>query len=93
MRTDFEMGDIVFASEDIYNEEESSIPGLGAGMLLAPAGTRGLVVSYGHAEADPRQSIYLVRFEQASGDMGPPIGCLPEELTQDENRARSLRKG
>lgn len=84
MGVEYAMGDIVFAREDIYNEEESSIPGLAAGILLAPAGTRGVVVSYGHAEADPRQSIYLVRFEQAGGAMGPPIGCLPEELTQDE---------
>ena len=87
MTTEYEMGDIVFAREDILNEEESAIPGLAPNALLAPAGRRGVVVSYGHAEADPRQSIYLVRFEQGEGEMGPPIGCLPEELTQDEKFA------
>ncbi|MFZ5579921.1 MAG: nitrogen fixation protein NifZ [Pseudomonadota bacterium] len=91
MRTEYDMGDIVFAREDIFNEEESSIPGIGAGILLASAGARGIVVSYGHAEADPRQSIYLVRFEQSGGEMGPPIGCLPDELTQDEDWARAMR--
>ncbi|MEW5837818.1 MAG: nitrogen fixation protein NifZ [Pseudomonadota bacterium] len=87
MGESYEMGDIVFAREDILNEEESAIPGLAPNALLAPAGRRGVIVSYGHAEADPRQSIYLVRFEQADGEMGPPIGCLPEELTQDETVA------
>lgn len=88
MDAEYAMGDIVFAREDILNEEESAIPGLAPNALLAPAGRRGVVVSYGHAEADPRQSIYLVRFEQGGGEMGPPIGCLPEELTQDEGVVR-----
>lgn len=90
MQADYDMGDIVFAREDLFNEEEAGIPGLAPNALLAPAGRRGVVVSFGHAEADPRQSIYLVRFEQDDGGMGPPIGCLPEELTQDEALAATL---
>jgi nitrogen fixation protein NifZ len=39
-------------------------------------------VQSGYAEEDESQMIYLVRFEDASGELGPPIGCLPEELTQ-----------
>ncbi len=34
-----------------------------------------------------QQAIYLVRFEGEDGnpaDLGPPVGCLPEELTRDE---------
>lgn len=90
MSVEYDMGDIVFAREDIFNEEDAGIPGLAPNALLASAGRRGVVVSYGHVEADPRQSIYLVRFEQGEGEMGPPIGCLPEELTQDESLAASL---
>lgn len=89
MTTEYEMGDIVFAREDLFNEEEAEIPGVASNALLAPAGRRGVVVSYGHVEADPRQSIYLVRFDQGEGAMGPPIGCLPEELTQDEKFAHT----
>jgi nitrogen fixation protein NifZ len=49
-----------------------------------------VVVNHGHAAVDPAQEIYLVRFEGeagAAGDLGPPVGCLPDELTQDETRA------
>jgi len=43
-----------------------------------------VVVQIGAAAADMRQEIILVRFEDADGVLGPPVGCLPEELTQDE---------
>ena len=81
------MGDLVYAAVDLFNEpvEEtgaSGIPGVAAGALLAAAGTRGVVVNVGHAEALPDEAIYLVRFETgADGNLGDPIGCLPEELT------------
>lgn len=82
----FVMGDMVFASQDLFNEPieetgESGIPGLLPGTLLAVAGTRGVVVNVGHAEAVPKQEIYLVRFESgADGTLADPIGCLSEEL-------------
>ncbi len=82
----FQMGDMVFAAEDLFNEAieetgESSIPGLAPGTLLAAAGTRGVVVNAGHVEAAPQQEIYLVRFETgADGVLAEPIGCLSEEL-------------
>lgn len=81
------MGDLVYAAVDLFNEPveetgESGIPGVAAGALLAAAGTRGVVVNVGHAEALPDEEIYLVRFETgADGNLGDPIGCLPEELT------------
>lgn len=81
------MGDLVYAAVDLFNEPmeetgESGIPGVEAGALLAAAGTRGVVVNVGHAEALPDEDIYLVRFETgADGNLGDPIGCLPEELT------------
>lgn len=53
--------------------------------LIAPAGMRGMVIQYGRAEADETQHVYLVRFENGpDGALGDPVGCLPEELTQEE---------
>lgn len=82
----YEMGDLVHAAQDLYNEtvEEtgaSAIPGLLPDQLLVPAGTRGVVVNVGHAEAMPEAEIYLVRFETGpDGQLAAPIGCLAGEL-------------
>lgn len=84
----FEMGDLVYSALDIYNDPveetgDSAIPGIAPGELLAAAGVRGVVVNIGHAEAMPDAEIYLVRFEVgADGQLGEPIGCLAEELSQ-----------
>lgn len=85
----FQMGDMVFAVEDLFNEPveetgESAIPGIAPGALLTAAGTRGVVVNVGHAEAAKDVDIYLVRFESgADGTLEEPIGCLSEELSAD----------
>lgn len=82
------MGDLVYAALDLFNEPveeigESAIPDVEVGALLAAAGTRGVVVNVGHAEAMPDEEIYLVRFETgADGNLGKPIGCLREELLE-----------
>ena len=82
----FQMGDMVFAAQDLFNEPdeetgESGIPGVPAGALLAGAGTRGVVVNVGHAREMPDEEIYLVRFESgADGTLAEPIGCFGEEL-------------
>jgi nitrogen fixation protein NifZ len=78
----YDIGDLVFAAEDIRND--GGMPGMAdAEGLIAAAGARGVVVHYGHAELDPAQEIYLVRFESGpDGLLGDPVGCLPEELTQ-----------
>lgn len=78
----YDIGDIVFSRELLVND--GGIPELAADAVLATPGRRGVVVNHGHVEASPGQGIYLVRFEGANGDLGPPVGCLPEELTQDE---------
>lgn len=84
----FEMGDMVFAACDLYNEVleesgESAIPDQPADALLVAAGTRGVVVNVGHAQEMPDAEIYLVRFETANdGTLGEPIGCLVDELTE-----------
>lgn len=83
-----EKGDMVFAREALFND--GFIPDLPDDALLAGPGCRGVVVVIGHAEAAPDEEIYLVRFEGDGGVLGPPVGCLYEELTQDEAEAKTL---
>lgn len=80
----YEIGDMVYAAEDIFND--GGMPGIeDADGLIAPAGTRGVVVHCGVAELDESREIYLVRFESGPDSLlGNPVGCLPEELTQNE---------
>jgi nitrogen fixation protein NifZ len=84
----YQMGDLVLAALDLFNDElteegESMLPDIAPNALLAATGTRGVIVNVGHIAADPGQEIYLVRFESGEGKLlGPPIGCVPEELTQ-----------
>ena len=80
----YEVGDMIFAAEDILND--GGMPGINdAEGLIAPAGMRGIVIHFGVAEMDETQEIYLVQFENCpDGSLGNPVGCLPEELTQEE---------
>jgi nitrogen fixation protein NifZ len=83
----FEMGEMVFAASDLFNDElaedgASLIPDLEPNALIAAAGTRGVVVNVGHVADLPKQDIYLVRFETGEEKtLGVPVGCMPEELT------------
>jgi nitrogen fixation protein NifZ len=83
----YEVGDLVYSCVDIHND--GGVPDVEEQGLLAAAGTRGVVVRTGSAEARPERRIYLVRFEGADKVLGPPVGCLDEELTQDESAFRS----
>lgn len=84
----FQMGDMVYAAIDLYNEAleetgESGIPGVEPDALLVAAATRGVVVNVGHAQEMPSEEIYLVRFEtDADGTLSEPVGCLAEELSE-----------
>jgi len=80
----YDIGDLVYAAEDILND--GGMPGIADEEgLIAPAGMRGVVVQYGRAEADESQHVYLIRFENGpDGNLGDPVGCVPEELTQEE---------
>lgn len=78
--TRYQPGELVFCTADIYND--GGIPDLPAAALLAQTGTRGVIVKAGHIEETPSIEIYLVRFEGADAVLGPPVGCLGEELTQ-----------
>lgn len=84
----YHLGEMVFAREDIFND--GGIPDMPEEGLIASIGTRGVVVNVGHVEADDCIEIYLVRFEQADGNLGPPVGCLADELTQDAPATESL---
>jgi len=80
----YDIGDLVYAAEDILND--GGMPGIeDEEGLIAPAGMRGVVVQYGRAEADESQHVYLIRFENGpDGTLGDPVGCAPDELTQEE---------
>ena len=78
----YEIGDMVYAAEDIFND--GGMPGVeDAEGLIAPLGLRGVVVHFGVAELDESKEIYLVQFESGPDQLlGDPVGCLPDELTQ-----------
>ncbi len=78
----YEIGDMVYAAEDIFND--GGMPGVeDAEGLIAPLGSRGVVVHFGVAELDESKEIYLVQFESGPDQLlGDPVGCLPDELTQ-----------
>ena len=76
------IGDVIFARETIQND--GGVPEQPEDAVFARPGSRGVVVQIGAAAADLRQEIILVRFEDEAGVLGPPVGCLPEELTQEE---------
>ena len=79
----YAIGDMVFAAEDIFND--GGMPGVDEEEgLIAAVGSRGVVVHFGVAELDETREIYLVQFENGpDGSLGHPVGCLPEELTQN----------
>lgn len=78
----FQPGDLIFCREDLFNDD-GGIPDAAPGELLVAAGSRGMIVKTGHAEAHSEIRIYLVRFEGPNKELGLPIGCLAEELTQE----------
>jgi nitrogen fixation protein NifZ len=73
-----EEGDMVYAATPVYND--GGLEGVGENALLAPEGTRGVIVRKGHLEEDEGCSVFLVRFEDAEKNLGEPIGCFAEEL-------------
>ena len=79
----YDIGELVYAATDILND--GGMPGIDEEEgLIAPAGMRGMIIQFGRAEADETQHVYLVQFENGpEGVLGAPVGCLPEELTQE----------
>lgn len=73
-------GDMVFATTDIYND--GSVPDFPEKTQFATIGTRGVLVNTGHLEEQPAKTLFLVRFENADLELGPPIGCWADELSE-----------
>ena len=84
----YDPGDMVWSRVDLNND--GGIPELAPDAPLAGAGARGVVVKVGSLENQPEISVYLVRFEDAGGELGLPVGCFGDELTQDEALADAL---
>jgi nitrogen fixation protein NifZ len=82
----YTVGDLVFSLTDIYND--GGVPDAEGGALLARAGTRGIVVRTGGAPRRHQSRVYLVKFEGPDHTLGPTVGCLEEELTQDPSECR-----
>lgn len=85
----FLVGDLVFSRVEVVND--GGVPDLPPDAVLAPRGGRGVIVRGGYLEARPEQRLYVVRFEGTDGTLGPPVGCLPEELTHDREEANPGR--
>lgn len=76
---DLQQGDAIYAAVEIIND--GSVPDAAENEVFAHAGTMGMLINTGHLEEDPEQELYLVSFENENGELGPPITCLPEELS------------
>jgi len=91
MSEQFELGDMVWSCIELRND--GSMPDMEADAVLVRAGARGVVVKVGRIQDHPEFEVYLVRFENTDGVLGPPVGCVTEELTQDEQLASTLAQG
>ena len=74
-----QQGDAIYAAVTISND--GSVPNAAENEVFAQPGTLGMLINTGHLEEDPEQSLYLVSFENDNGELGPPVTCLPEELS------------
>jgi len=77
-------GDIIYANKDIFND--GSLPETPVDQLVAKEGSRGVLVNTGHYEEFPETTLYLVRFENETNELGMPVTCLEDEIVyRDEN--------
>lgn len=72
-------GDVVYARIDIRND--GSVPDAEGDALFATAGAKGMLLNIGHFEENPNVELFLVTFEDAHGELGPPVTCLAEEIS------------
>ena len=78
MKEDGKPGDVVYAAGEIRND--GSVPDIEPDAMIAPKGRRGVILKTGHLEEQPDTAVFLVRFEDADLNLGPPIGCWEEDL-------------
>lgn len=74
-----QQGDAIYAAVTISND--GSVPNAAENEVFAQPGALGMLINTGHLEEDPDQTLYLVSFENEHGELGPPVTCLPEELS------------
>jgi nitrogen fixation protein NifZ len=72
-------GDAVYAAATVSND--GSVPNAEENEVFAQPGALGMLLNTGHLEEAPEQMLYLVSFENENGELGPPVTCLPEELS------------
>lgn len=72
-------GDAVFATKTISND--GSVPGCDEGEVFAMPGTMGMLLNTGYVELEPDTELFLVSFRTESGEPGPPVTCLAEEIS------------
>lgn len=77
-------GDAVYAAVIISND--GSVPNADENEVFAQPGALGMLLNTGHLEEDPEQTLYLVSFENENGELGPPVTCLPEELSTERQK-------
>ncbi|MGR8930881.1 MAG: nitrogen fixation protein NifZ [Gammaproteobacteria bacterium] len=82
---DLDLGDVVYAAHTIV--DDGSMPDSEEGVILAEAGSRGVIVMKGYVEEEPDKSVFLVRFEDSELNLGRPIGCWTEDLSMGDMAA------
>lgn len=75
---DLKNGDAVFAAVTIRND--GSVPDAPPEEIFAEAGTMGMLINTGFFEEYPDETLYLVAFRNAAGELGQPVTCLAHEL-------------
>ncbi len=76
---EMQKGDAVFATTTIVND--GSVPGCEEGEIFATPGTMGMLLNTGYVELEPDTELFLVSFRTESGEAGPPVTCLADEIS------------
>lgn len=76
---ELQKGDAVFATKTIVND--GSVPGAEEGKVFAIPGTMGMLINTGYVELEPDTELFLVSFRDESGQPGPPVACLADEIS------------
>lgn len=75
---ELQRGDAVIANIRIIND--GSVPNAAMGEVFAEAGTLGMLVNIGYFESNPSEELFLICFQMADGELGPPVTCLAHEI-------------
>jgi nitrogen fixation protein NifZ len=75
---ELQRGDAVIAKIRIIND--GSVPDADMGEVFAETGTMGMLVNIGYFEDKPTEELFLICFQMANGELGPPVTCLAHEI-------------